>query len=121
MLNSISSINGLYSAINFIIAILSFSFPTNFPPSFFGLNVHTTLLRSFLIISNVSGICSIFRKSNLISTKSDFERAIFNIFLVFAGVCSAMETHVLYFIFLKYIHQKLPFQNACPLQVLNEP
>ena len=68
VLNSISSKNGLYSAINFIIDILSFSLAGNFPPSVVGLNVQTTLFRSSLIISNVFGICSIFKKSNLTST-----------------------------------------------------
>jgi len=67
VLNSTSSKNGLYSAINFSMDILSFSLPVNLPPSVFGLNVQTILFRSFFIISNAFGICSIFKKSSLTS------------------------------------------------------
>jgi len=67
-LNSTSNKNGLYSAINLRIAILSFSTPENFPPSDFGLNVQTDFFKSFLSNSKAFGTSAGFRKSNLIST-----------------------------------------------------
>ena len=57
----------IYAAINRKIDFLSSSFPTNNPPSDFGLSVQTHLERFFLTSSKTIGISDFFKKSNRIS------------------------------------------------------
>ena len=51
----------------FRVDFLSFSFPTNNPPSDCGLKVQIHLERFFLIFSNIIGMSDLFKKSNRIS------------------------------------------------------